>query len=178
MHLLVLYKDCWHEFWVRSWWPRVLRFAITMWLVNRGVAVRRGRPVEKVCNRKGATWYENHTVRFRQSPVRIESRIRETQPIRGVLSSLTIRLERGCKRLHSRAPRRRYGARRGYLSKYMSLHLSLKLTANCVPLSRIKWEIYFYKEVCFVSFTEVRSLSLIMFLVGSMRSIQHWKLIH
>ena len=33
-------------------------------------------------------------------------------------------------------------------------------------------DIYFYKEVCFVSLTEVRSLSLIMFLVGSMGSIQ------
>ena len=30
---------------------------------------------------------------------------------------------------------------------YMSLHLSLKLTTICGPLSRIKWEIYFYKEV-------------------------------
>ena len=36
------------------------------------------------------------------------------------------------------------------LSEYMSLHLSLKLTSNCVPLPRIKWEIYFYKEVYFV----------------------------
>ena len=50
---------------------------------------------------------------------------------------------------------------RGSLSEYMSLHLSLKLTTNCVPLLRMKWERYFfYKEVCFVSFIEVRSLSL------------------
>ena len=46
------------------------------------------------------------------------------------------------------------------LSEYMPLHLSLKLTTNNGPLSRIKWEIYFYNEKCLV-----RSLSLIMFLV-------------
>ena len=38
------------------------------------------------------------------------------------------------------APGRRYGVRRSPLSEYMSFHLSLKLTTNCVPLSRIKWE--------------------------------------
>ena len=45
------------------------------------------------------------------------------------------------------APGRRYGTRRSPLSEYMSLHLSLKLTTNCGPFSRIKWETYFYKEV-------------------------------
>ena len=49
-----------------------------------------------------------------------------------------------------RDPGRRYGARGSLLSKYMSLRLSLKLTTSRVSLSRIKWERYFYKEVCFV----------------------------
>ena len=64
--------------------PRVLWQAVTLWLVNRGMAMRRSRPVEQVCNRKGTTWYENYAVRFRQNRVRIESRARDTQPIRGV----------------------------------------------------------------------------------------------
>ena len=71
------------------------------------------------------------------------------------------------------APERRYGARRSPLSEYMSLRLSHKLTTNCVPLSRIKWEIYLYKEMCFVSLIDVRSLSLIKFLVGNDATIQH-----
>ena len=127
--------------------------AVTLWLVNRGLAVRRGRPVEKVYNRQEATWYENHAFRLRQSD-QSESRV---EPVicnrsEASLTSLTIRLAR----------------------RYMSLHLSLRLTTNCVPLSRIKWERYiFYKEVCFVSLIEFRSLSLILFLVGSMKSIQH-----
>ena len=46
----------------------------TLWLVNGGMAVRRGRPVQQVCNRKETRWYENHAVRFRQS-VQSESRV-------------------------------------------------------------------------------------------------------
>ena len=42
----------------------------------------------------------------------------------------------------------------------MSLYLSLKPTTNCRPFSRIKWEIYFYKEV-FRSFIEFRKSCLI-----------------
>ena len=70
----VLYNDCWHGFWVRSWWPHVLWQAVTLWLVNRGMAVHQGRLVEQVCNRKETTWYENHAVRFRQS-IQSESRV-------------------------------------------------------------------------------------------------------
>ena len=142
--------------------------AVTLWLVNRGMAVRRGWLVEQVCDRKETKWYENHAVRFRQSVQRIKSRARDTQPIRGVRSSLTIRLARGYKRWHPLATGRRYGARRSPLPKYMSLHLSLKLTTKCVPFLRIKWQRYiFYKEVCFSSFNEDCSLSLIVFLFGS-----------
>ena len=127
---------------VCSWWPCVLWQAVTLWLVNRGMAVRRGRPVEQVCNRKETTWYENNTVRFRQNPVRIEGHARDTQPIRGVsVVSGDTALQGGCKRWHPLAPGRRYGTR-SRLSDFMYLHLPLKLTTNCVPLSRIKWERY------------------------------------
>ena len=80
------------------------------------------------------------------------SRAMDTQLIRGVRLSLTIQLARGCKCWHPLAPGRRYGTR-SPLSEYMSLHLSLKLTASCGPRSRIKWMIYFYKEV-FCSFID------------------------
>ena len=42
----------------------------------------------------------------------------------------------------------------------MSLYLSLKLTTNCVPASRIKWKRYFYKVFRFVHWSSFfRSLS-------------------
>ena len=169
---LGLYNDCWYGFWVRSWWLRVLWQAVTLWLVNREIAMRQGRPVEQVCDRKETTWYENHAVRFRQSPVRIESRARDTQPIRGVS---VVSDDTACKGVQALPP----GSRKKIWSKKKSplwVYVSpfLKLTTNCMPLSIIKWEKYiFYKEVCFVTFIEVRSLSLIMFLVGSVRGIKH-----
>ena len=106
---------------------------------------------------------DNHAVRFRQSAENREPSQGHAADQR-VRSSLMIRLVRGCKRWHPMAPGRRYGARRSPLSEYMSLHLSLKLPTNSVLLSRIKWEIYFYKEV-FRSFLETCSLYLIMFFV-------------
>ena len=148
---VVLYNDNCYGFWARFRWPRVFWQAVTLWLVNRGMTVRPGRPVEQMCNRRETTWYENYAIRFYTvSSVRFESRVRDTKAIRGVRSSLTIRLARRCKHWHPRAIGRRYGARRIPLSEYISLNLSLKLTTNCVLLSWIKWEIYFYKEVCFV----------------------------
>ena len=93
-----------------------------------------------------------HTVTF--------SRAWNTQPIRGVMSSLTIPLASGCKRWHPLAPGRRYRARSSPLSEDISLHLSLKHTTNCVPLSRIKWEIYIFIKKC-VSF---RSLKFVHYL--------------
>ena len=131
-----------------------------LWLVNREVAVCRGRLVEQVCNRKETTWYENHAVRFRQS-VQSESKIKP----------------RICCQSEALGCPWWYGLRGGGVgtprfkkedmgqeevpSLSICLSISLKLTTNCVPLSRMKWEIYiFYKEVCFSSFDEVRSLSL------------------
>ena len=137
----MLYDDCWHGFWVRSWWPYVLWQAVKLWLVNRGMAI------EQVCNRKETTWNQNEVVRFGQSfqsDSRVEPAIRSRWE--ALESSLTIRLVRGCKCWHTLAPRRRYGARRSPLSEYMSLHLSLKLSTNCVPLLRIKWERYIFRK--------------------------------
>ena len=55
----------------------------------------------------------------------------------------------------------------------MSIRLSIcQLTTNCMPLSRIKWEIYSYKEECFVSFIDVRSLFFIV-LGWIYETIQH-----
>ena len=172
---LLLYNDCRHGFWVRYWWPRVLWQPVTLLLVNRGVAVRWDRPVEQVSNREETTWYENHAVRFRlsiQSESRVEPGIHSRSE--ALVSSLTIWLARGCKRWHPLAPERRYGARRNPLSEYMSLHLSLKLTTNCVLLSRIKWQIYIFINKC-VSFRSLKFVHwyLIMFFVGSVRRVQH-----
>ena len=72
-----------------------------------------------------------------------------------LVSSLTIQLTRRCKRWEPLALGRRYGARRSPFSKYMSLHLSLKLTTNCVPLSRIKWERYIFIKK-YVSFRSLK----------------------
>ena len=143
-----MYNDCWHGFWVRSWWLRVLWQAVTLWLIKRGLTVRRGWPVEQVCNRKETTWYENHTVRFRQS-VQSESRVEPGILSRSeaLMSSLTRRLARESKRWHSLAPGGRYGSRTSPLSKYMSLHLSLnnKLSASFKNTMR---EIYSFIKKC------------------------------
>ena len=93
------------------------------------------------------TWYENIVIRFRQNPVRIENRVRDTHQIKVLRYSLMIQLAKGCKRCRLLALGSRYGARRTLLSEYMSLYLSLKLTTNCVPLLRIKWEVFFSKNI-------------------------------
>ena len=151
----MLYNDCWHGFWVRSWWPRVLRQAVTLWLVNREDAVRSGKSVVQVSNQKETTWYENHAVSFRQ-PVQSESRVEPGIRSRSeaLVSSLMIRLARGCKRWHPLAPGRRYGARRSPLSEYMSVHLSLNLQQTVCSF-KMREIYFFYKEVCFVSFIEI-----------------------
>ena len=60
-----------------------------------------GRPVKQVCNRKETTWYENPTVRLRES-VQWESRVEWGIHSRSeaLVSSLTIWLARGCKHWH------------------------------------------------------------------------------
>ena len=73
---------------------------------------------------------------------RIESLARDTQPIRGVSSSLMIRLVRGCKHWHPWLPEEGMGQEE-VPSLSISLHIILKPTTNWVPLSKIRWEIYF-----------------------------------
>ena len=130
----MLHNDCWHGFWVRSWWPCVLWQAVTLWLVNRR-AVRQSRPVEQVCNRKETTWYENHVVSFRQSvqsKSKIEPGIRNQSEV--LESSLTIRLARRCKRWDPLTPGR----------------ISQTYNKLCASLEN-KWERYIFINKC-VSF--------------------------
>ena len=81
---------------------------------------------------------------------RIESRARDTQPIRGVRSSLTIWLARGCKRWHPLALVRRYGTGRSSLSEYVSPSISQIYNKLGGPFENKMSDTFFYKEVCFV----------------------------
>ena len=149
----------------------VTPFALTSWHVvvnNQGVAVHRGWLVELMCNRKEIMWYENNAVRFR---VKSESRVKPGKPSRSeVLGHLWWYSLQGGASVGT--PWLLPEIMSPSLSICLSIYLS-NLQQTVCPLSRIKWEIYFYKEECFVLFIEVCSLSFIMFLVGSMRSIQH-----
>ena len=84
---------------------------------------------------------------------RISSRARDMQPIWGV-SDLSDNM--ACKEVQALAL---HGSRKKIWDKKksplwnVSLHISLKLTKNCESFLRIKWELYFYKEV-FHSFIE------------------------
>ena len=117
------------------------------------MAAHWGRPVEQVFNWKETTWYENHTVRFRQSfqwESRVEPEIRSRSE--ALVSSLIIRLARGCKHWYPLAPGRRYGARRSSLSEYVSPSISQTYN-KLLPPSKIKWERYIFikKLFCFVN---------------------------
>ena len=145
----LLYNDCWHGFWVRSWWPRVLWQAVTLWLVNRGMPVRRGWPVEQVCNRKETTWYENHVIRFRvQSESRVEPGIRSRSEALGRLWGY------GLQRVASVGTpgfrKKIWGKKKSPLWAHVSPSISQTYNKLCA-LSRIKWERYiFIKSVSFV----------------------------
>ena len=139
-----LLYNIWHGFSVHSWWPHVLWQTVTLWLVNRVMAVVGvGRSNRCVTRRRP---HDNHALRFRQRK-RIWSRARDTQPIRGLGRLKQYSLQVGAS-ITSLAPWRRFGTR-SPLSEYMSLHLSLKLRTNCGPLSRIKWERYIFIKKCF-----------------------------
>ena len=142
----VLYNDCWHGFWVRSRWPRVLWQAVTLWLVNREMAVCRGRLVEQVYNRKETTWYENHVVRFRvQSEPRVKPGIRSRSE-----ASLTIRLARGCKRWHPWPQEEDWGRKNSSLWVFVSPSITQTYNKLSAAFENKMWEINFFKEVCFV----------------------------
>ena len=106
------------------------------------------------------TWSDLDTVKLES---RVEQEIHSLSE--ASLTSLTIRLARGYKCWHSLTPEGRYGARRSPLSQYMSLHLSLKLTTNCVPLSRIKWERYIFIKKC-VFFVHWSSFIIFDYILG------------
>ena len=159
---------------VRSWWPRVLWQAVTLWLVNRGMAVHRGRSVEQVCNRKETTSYENHVVRFRQSG-QSESRVEQGKRSRSEALVLLWRygMQGGASIGTPGSKNKIRGKKKSPLYVYVSPSISQTYNRLCAPFENKMREIYFYKKVYFVSFIEVRSLSLIIFLVRSMRCIQH-----
>ena len=142
-----LYNDCWHGFWVRSWWPRVLWQAVMLWLVNRGIAVRGvGRSKRCVTGRRPfdmRTTWSDLDCQSRES--RVERGIRSRRE--AFVSSLMIRLARGCKRKYPRARGGRYGTRRSPLSEYMSLSISQTYNKLCGP-SRIKWERPIFIKKC------------------------------
>ena len=87
----VLCNGCWHGFWVRSWWLRVLWQAVTLCLVNRGVAVRRGRSSRYV------SWRRQRDMRTRRSVLdSLSSQNRESSQggsrSEAVMSSLVIQV--------------------------------------------------------------------------------------
>ena len=105
---------------------------------------------------------EKHAVRFRES--------RESQSSIGhaVDQVISDEVARGCKHWHPLVPGRRYG-KKSSLRIYVSPSIS-QLITNCGPFSRIKWDIYFYKEV-FCSFIEFQKSCLIDIIMAM--AIQH-----
>ena len=85
---------------------------------------------------------ENHAVRFGQSAEN-QSRAWDTPSIRVVSAYM------GVKTLAPQAPGKRYRKKKSSLWVYVSPSIS-QLTTNWGAFSRIKREIYFDKEVCFV----------------------------
>ena len=134
--------------------------AVTLWLVNLGLVMRRGRPVEQVCNRNETKWYENHAVRFRQS-VQSESRVEPgtSNWSEASLTSLTIRLARWVQTSAPPGSRKKiWGKKNSPFWVYVSPSISQTYNKLCAPFENKMKEICFYKEVCFVSLIEVRSL--------------------
>ena len=166
-----LYNDCWHGFWVRSWWPHVFWQVVTLWLVNRRMAVRRSRPSKQVWNQKETIWYENHEVRFRQSV------LSESSPGYAADQRHLYRLWRydlqwdaivGTSCFHEED----MGQEKSPFLSVCLFIFSQTYKKQCTHFENKMSEVHFYKEICFVSFIEVRFLSFVMFLVWSVNSIQ------
>ena len=114
--------------------------------------------VQQVCNRKETTWWEPRG--------QIWTKWRESESSVGHAADQvdSDELARGCKHWHPPTPGRRYGKKKSSLWVHVSLSIS-QLTTNCGLFSRIKWEIYFYKEV-FRLFIEFRK--------SCMREYNNW----
>ena len=156
----MLYNSCWHGFWVRSWWPRVLWQAVTLWLANSGMAVRLGRPVEQVCNRKETTWYENHVLRFRQSGSQNRESSQGYAADRRRLRRLwRYGLQVGANVGTPGSRKKIWDKKKSPLWVCVSPSISQSYNKLCAHFENKMREIYFYKEVCFV-----RSLKFVRYL--------------
>ena len=109
----MLYNDCWHGFWVRSWWPPMLWQTVTLWLVNRGwhwVGV--GRSSRSI---NGRTPRDMRTMQSDLNSQSSQTRVSSQGYAANQRRKFRIwryGLQRRCKRWHPLAPGRRYGARR------------------------------------------------------------------
>ena len=148
---------CWHGFLVRFWWPRVLWQAVTLWLVNREMAVLRSRPIVQRYNRKGSTWYENHAVKFwdnQSSQDRESSWGYAADQRRYIISD--DRLCKGVQALASHGSGKKiWGKKKSPFWVYVSPSLSQTYNKLCAPFENKMREKYFYTEMCFGSFIEV-----------------------
>ena len=152
-------------------------FLLTLCALTSCHVMHPGRPVEPVCNRKGTTWYENHVVRVWQSvqsESRVEPWIRSQSEALGRLWRYGLQ---GGASVGTPCSRKKIWGKKSPLWVYVSPSISQTYNKLCAPFENKMRAIYFYKEVCFVSLIEVRSLSLITFLVGSIWSIQQCILI-
>ena len=144
----MLYNESWHGFWVRSWWPRGLWQAATLWLVNRRMTVHRGWPVEQVCNRKETTWYENNAVRFRQSGSQNRDSSQGYAKVLGCLWRYGLQWGPSIRTPGSR--NKIWGKKKSPLWVYVSPSISQTYNKLCARSGNIMRDIYFYKEVCLV----------------------------
>ena len=113
--------------------------AMTSWLVvisKQGSTIRAHGYNRCVTRRRPRD--ENHTVRFRQ---------RQRIAVERGTRSWSGRLWRACKCWHPLDSGRKYGKKS---SLWIYVSPAISQTNNCGLFSRIKWEIYFHKEVCFV----------------------------
>ena len=98
------------------------------------MAVRRGRLVEQMCNRKETTWFENHAVRLGhlvQSESRVESGIGSRSEVSR--ASVTIRLASGVQALAPPGLRMKIWGKKSSLWLYVSPSISQTYDKRCAP---------------------------------------------
>ena len=93
--------------------------------------------------------------------IRIESRARGTQPIKGVPDVSDDTACKGVQVLALPGSRKKIrGKKKSLLWVYVSPSVTQTFNKLCAPFENKMRDIEFYKEVCFASFIEDRSLSL------------------